>query len=127
MEYEKVGLTAYITKNDKVITALGVFIAIAGVTGDVVHEQKLSGYIQTIFIFLVALLLWELYKTFPKHRETLVELFASCLFFGAFFFILVIFANNIDLVLYSAIGFVVGLLLAFGFRIYAKLMTRKRG
>lgn len=125
MEHEKVGLTEYITQNEKVITALGVFIAVAGVAGDIVHDQKLSRYIQCIFIILVVILLVELYRKFPKHREVLVELFAVFLYFGACAFILAIVAYNVDLILYLLAGAGLGVVVGLGYWLRMRLGSRK--
>lgn len=82
MSEKKTDLTEYITRNEKVVTGLGIFVAIASFVGEAVKDPKAANYIVCIFTILILILLRELYQKFPKEREPAVEIFFVFLCFG---------------------------------------------
>lgn len=112
MDNQQTSLSQYIGQNKDTIEIIGVFTTVAAALGEFVQDAKLVRYISCIFIILVFLLLWELYKTFPKQRTSRVELFFVFFCFGVGAIMLVVIANNVDFLLYLSVGALLGIVMA---------------
>ncbi len=125
MDHQQTSLAEYISQHKDVIEIIGVFTTVAAALGEFVKDAKAVRYISCIFIILVFLLLWELYKTFPPRRTTRVELFFVFFCFGVGAVILAVIVNNIDFLGYLAAGGILGTIIAL-ISMAPKLLSRWR-
>lgn len=81
-------LSDFINKNNKLLTALGVFVSLSLFTDRIDSSALLSKYLSFLFLLLAIIIWLELWRKYPKRGDPLLSWFETILSFAFLMFIM---------------------------------------